>query len=225
MTKGAIMGLCVALLMIVAVAGVAVQTSSAAPTMYKMPWVIVVQASASIQDAIVAASPGDTVLLMPGTYDGSVCIDKSITLMGSGEKATTIVGDVHVKASNVKVGQFTVKGGFLSVSEVSCVAIDHVTTYFTNNVGDGIGIWKSSKVSIMFCTVDGSMAHSGMGWRDRGISISSCSYVDLICNKVSHVTLMAIWINFSDHIFGVGNTNTDCGSSIGTNSSPFVFVR
>ncbi len=46
----------------------------------------------SIQAGVNAAHPGDTVLLGPGTFAGSVEIDKSIRLSGAGAGATRIAG-------------------------------------------------------------------------------------------------------------------------------------
>ena len=44
----------------------------------------------TIQSAINAAHPGDTILVAPGTYFENLTIDKSITLKGSGSGRTTI---------------------------------------------------------------------------------------------------------------------------------------
>ncbi|MGC1133608.1 MAG: right-handed parallel beta-helix repeat-containing protein [Nitrososphaeraceae archaeon] len=44
----------------------------------------------TIQSAIDAASPGDTIKVLPGTYAEQLTIGKSLTLVGSGAKATVI---------------------------------------------------------------------------------------------------------------------------------------
>lgn len=46
----------------------------------------------SIQDAVDAASPGDTVAIAAGTYTGSVLVQKAITLQGSGADSTILDG-------------------------------------------------------------------------------------------------------------------------------------
>jgi hypothetical protein len=45
-----------------------------------------------IQDAVNAASDGDTVMIAPGTYAGGVTIDVSVTIKGAGAKETVISG-------------------------------------------------------------------------------------------------------------------------------------
>lgn len=43
----------------------------------------------SIQAAVDAAQPGDRILVLAGTYNGAVVVDKAIELIGSGSSATT----------------------------------------------------------------------------------------------------------------------------------------
>jgi nitrous oxidase accessory protein NosD len=45
----------------------------------------------TIRDAIAAASPGDTVLIEPGTYTGPIVVDKDITLTGDGSRDEVVV--------------------------------------------------------------------------------------------------------------------------------------
>jgi hypothetical protein len=56
----------------------------AAPAAHAAWNVHVVRAGQSIQAAVDAAAPGDTVLVMPGTYRESVQITRNVTLMGAG---------------------------------------------------------------------------------------------------------------------------------------------
>ncbi|WP_406858843.1 right-handed parallel beta-helix repeat-containing protein [Streptomyces sp. HUAS MG47] len=89
MTKRQITGLACAAAVVTTALGAAVPTA-AAP--HAGPKVHRVKAGASIQKAVDAAKPGDTVLLSPGTYRQSVRITTSnLTLRGSGVLPTVLV--------------------------------------------------------------------------------------------------------------------------------------
>lgn len=47
---------------------------------------------ATLQAALNAASDGDTITILPGTYGGGVTIDRSVSLVGAGARETTISG-------------------------------------------------------------------------------------------------------------------------------------
>jgi hypothetical protein len=77
----------------------------------------------TIQSAVIAASPGDTISVCPGTYNESVSIDKTLTLLGAqnGVDARTRSGanesiitmacsPVQILADNVVLDGFTVEG-------------------------------------------------------------------------------------------------------------------
>ena len=82
--------------------------------------VIIVDASGGgdhlkIQAAVDNASAGDTIQVLPGTYNESVIISKRLDLVGSGVNATTIegggIGDViHVNCDNVNISGFFING-------------------------------------------------------------------------------------------------------------------
>jgi nitrous oxidase accessory protein NosD len=72
-----------------------------------------------------AASDGDTIKLMPGTYAGGVTVDKSVALVGSGAGVTTIsgggpvltIGVLHAATEpTVSITGLTVSGGLTTSS-------------------------------------------------------------------------------------------------------------
>ncbi|MEV0303933.1 right-handed parallel beta-helix repeat-containing protein [Streptomyces prasinus] len=73
---------------VVLATGMAAAPSTARPTVHRVP------PGASIQKAVDAAEPGDTVVLSPGTYEESVDITTpDLTLRGSGAHRTVLVPD------------------------------------------------------------------------------------------------------------------------------------
>jgi len=77
-----------------------------------------VQVSSNLQAAVDAASPGDVLLVSPGTY-GKVEIAKRLSLIGS-KGAVIRAGErdacVSVLASDVEISGFTVLGGFYGIA-------------------------------------------------------------------------------------------------------------
>lgn len=94
----------------------------------------------SIQAAVTAANPGDTVSVPAGTYNENVLIDKAITLQGAGA-ATTIINAVTsnpkegVIVRNVTSGQATVTGFTIQNAALSGLAVfDSSNVTISNNV-------------------------------------------------------------------------------------------
>jgi len=105
----------------------------------------------TIQEAIDAANPGDTIYVRSGIYEGNVYVSKSLSLIGECKNTTVIVGDgrgnvVDIVADNVVISRFSIKhagnyfsGIFLENSSSSFV--------FDNNVEDnyyGVKLYNCS---------------------------------------------------------------------------------
>jgi len=77
--------------------------------------VLTVNPGESIQAAIKNANDGDTILVKAGTYYESVVVNKSVSIVGESLSGTVIDGEgaaqyiFHVVASNVFIGNFTLK--------------------------------------------------------------------------------------------------------------------
>ncbi|MGQ9624901.1 MAG: right-handed parallel beta-helix repeat-containing protein, partial [Candidatus Bathycorpusculaceae bacterium] len=90
----------------------------------------------SIQEAINAANPGDTIFVRNGTYYENLVINKSITLIGEHRDFTVIDGNgtdnvISVTADKVSIGCFTIKnskypgsGIFIGIAS-NCLVYDN----------------------------------------------------------------------------------------------------
>lgn len=94
---------------------------------------------ATIQDAVTAASAGDTIMVAPGTYTGNIIIDKPLTLLSTNGSGTTHIeglatggglGTIMIApgVNNVTIGD--VGQGFHIVGyDVATHAIEHASIY------------------------------------------------------------------------------------------------
>ena len=107
----------------------------------------------TIQDAINAATDGDTVFVRNGTYYENVIVDKTVSLVGEDKTETIVNGNgsgnvMEILASSVQMSKFTVRNG----SEYypgSGIIIDHATSCIISNCllinnRDGISLFYSS---------------------------------------------------------------------------------
>jgi parallel beta-helix repeat protein len=119
----------------------------------------------SIQAAIDNALDGDRVVVKSGTYNGSVLIDKAISLVG--ENSPGIIGDyrlngtvILVTSDNVNITGFTVEPSAPSPSRrgVHLLDANHCNIYNNKFINNKIGIWLygSSENTITGNSVFGS---------------------------------------------------------------------
>lgn len=149
----------------------------------------------SIQRAIDAASPGDTINVAAGTYTENLTVNKSVTLSGAGATSTTIAGQIAVSADNVTIDGFTITN---PSGKQGIYAQDHSNLTITNNIVTDIG-----------------SADATTGGTNFGIAVvSSAAAVDGITitgNQVNHIvggvgkSADGIAIGWSTGIFDVTN--------------------
>ena len=176
---------------------------------------------ATIQEAVDAASPGDTVFVYNGTYyDGDgVKIEKDrITLQGEDANTTTIHGKwaaegvVYVSGDFVSVSGFTVTG---SSSYGSGIYLSHGSCncrLSRNNATDnyfGIRLYYSCNNN----NLTGNSANNNV----RGISLSSSSNNNLTGNSANNNNDYGISLSSSSNNNLTGNSannNNDYGISL-----------
>jgi len=115
----------------------------------------------TIQDAIDAASEGDTIFVYSGTYYETLQIDKTVTLTGEDKNNTVIDGEgsgnvVDVTADSVNINGFTVRNGdvwdagiYVYASHDSCI-FDCIVS---SNNGSGIELDLTKHALVSNCII------------------------------------------------------------------------
>jgi len=104
----------------------------------------------TIQQAVDAASPGDTIIVSPspsGSYPGNITINKSLTLAGVSTSSVIING------SNTNPG--------ITINATSSVTISQVTIVDPDSAGNGISVLSSLDVSITGVVVSSTLRGTG----------------------------------------------------------------
>ncbi|MBS7621638.1 right-handed parallel beta-helix repeat-containing protein, partial [Candidatus Bathyarchaeota archaeon] len=112
----------------------------------------------TIQEAINAANPGDTILVLEGTYIENIVINKTISLIGENPQTTIIDGNktgtvIKVTESNVSINGFTIKNsgrewpnsGILINNVVNCNISNNI--FIANDHGILLNHTENSHIS------------------------------------------------------------------------------
>ncbi len=119
----------------------------------------------SIQDAIDAADTGDSIILYPGVYDeGTLFIEKSVTLRGSGADTVTLIGRIQIgerdgldgrKAIDITctISNMTIDNTYNSELDGSDF-LPAIYGFMVNRATDGDSEIKNpSRVSVIDCAI------------------------------------------------------------------------
>lgn len=141
----------------------------------------------TIQEAIDAASPGDTIFILSGTYRcahakhtlGNILINKPISLIGEDANSTIIVGSgneavICIVSNNVKVNNLTICGGDIGIKLERCMNCSISNNILWNN-SYGIFLYESS-----YNTIKNNIAYSNL---HAGIFLQRCSSYNTIDNN------------------------------------------
>ena len=109
-----ISGITLTLLLIGMLIGMLIFAFNIQPVKTEPTTIIVPHDYATIQEAINAATPGDTIFVYNGTYYENVVMNKTVSLIGENRSSTIIDGSkngdvVSVEASNVSISGFTIQ--------------------------------------------------------------------------------------------------------------------
>jgi parallel beta-helix repeat protein len=183
--------------------------------------VVVPDDFSTIQEAVDAASEGDTVFVKRGTYNESVCIDQPISLVGEDPATTKIVGEyqlngtvVLIRHNNVSVTGFTVQPSAYSFSRkgIHLLHVSHCSLVDNVILNNGVGVWLygSSENNITGNTVDGPVE------RSYGI-LAEYSPNNWIFDNI-----------VTENYYGIrleSDGNSVCGNTIVSNSKKGITIR
>ncbi|MBE7535067.1 MAG: sortase [Anaerolineales bacterium] len=180
---------------------------------------------ATIQDAINAASAGDTINVNPGTYNEDITIGKSLTLSGADSATTIIVGQiggpsaatVRIQASNVTVQEFTItRAGnnpvdwnnvSLNSAGIAIQGVAYTNALILNNIitGNRTGIDINLSSGHTITGNDISDNHTGMIFRNQTDNLT------VMYNKImNNRTVGVLFLDAS------GGSNIPVQSAIGS---------
>ena len=105
----------------------------------------------TIQGAINAAYPGDTIFVSSGTYREHVVVNKSVTLLG--EEGTTIDGEgtgnvISVTKDHVEINGLTIQNGYRGIFLSHSIDSTIRSNTLTSHTGAAIELWYSNKTTI-----------------------------------------------------------------------------
>jgi len=179
----------------------------------------------AIQEAINAATPGDTISVSNGTYYEHITVNKSLTLAGESRCTTIIDGSlngtiIELVADNVQLSEFTIRNGKrgilihsggntlshnnITMNEFEGVAVENsIGNVVANNMigfngEDGIYMINTSNTALL------SNLIASNNWTGVHIEASSSDiiYNNTLCNN----TIFGLRLDDSTNMSVVGNT-------------------
>ena len=189
----------------------------------------------TIQIAIDAASPGDTIWVAAGVYRGPLVMKKRLVLFGDGGPDSTILdgGDsvrvLHVEGvrGGALIG-FGIRGGKAAAGGGVYLLRDSTFTIeactFTRNWESAIAAWECHGLRVAHCRFEKNLG-SAMRWSEVMGFIRGCQFID---NKGSGAGALDLYhsnlpVAIRDCLFEGNRAETTVGGAIGTDSTKVTF--
>jgi len=124
------------------------------------PMTFGVNTNSSLEDAIDAASDGDTILVGDGVYTGDIVVDKSITFQGTGFSSTTTIDcsgagtGIEINANNSVVADFKIINCDIGVEVNSLRNIIKNNSFNGNDVG--VKLTQAEDNEVSFNVIEGN---------------------------------------------------------------------
>ena len=160
---------------------------------------------AKIQEAITAASEGDTIQVKAGTYQENLTIIKRLTLQGEGKDKVTIQGTVTIlSAKLVTLSGFTVKGGQgVQIEDSTTIVLSD--NAFVESTAEGLLARSSFTVTLRGNLISRNKSHGLLlAFGSRAIITGNT----ITSNGGDGVTIRASQADLSDNIV---RDNGGCG--------------
>lgn len=172
----------------------------------------------SIRAAILAAPEGSTIQVKAGTYQETVTVLKSLSLVGEGADKTIIEGGIAILATKiVNVTGFTIRGQGIQVQDSQTVSL--LNNMIDQSTSDGLAIINSATVTVRGSTVQNSKgsgivivlgskavisANTIKSNGGDGISVGA-SQADLRDNRITNNAGCGIRADSASQLSGSGN--------------------
>lgn len=195
------------------------------PAAASRPHVIVV--SGSIQAAVDAAHPGDTILVPPGRYDGGVVVDKSpLTIRGSRAAIIDATGHRYgIQVGTAPIATDPDGNEICPAITMHGITIDGLTVKNADDTGvrlvgvDGFRLTGGRYVDneeygpFPICSANGLIDHNDVaGTHDAGIYVGDDTSVTVTHNQA---TGCAIGVEIENSLHSVVRQNVTVGNTVG----------
>jgi parallel beta-helix repeat protein len=170
----------------------------------------------TIQGAVDAASPGDTIIVRDGTYSEEVTVNKSLTLRSEhGNSATTVSGGdlrdkvFYVAADNVTIDGFTaINTRGTNVWENAPIYLESVK--YCQILNNRVSSFPSCGILLYFASYNTISNNSASGCEGQGITLNSSPFNRIVNNSIVGCSYGGIGLNSSYN-------NVICNNIMGKN--------